>query len=259
MDENTKILIVEDNPQSAEMLRSYFSSKEKTEVVGVIENGEKALDFINSNSVDVCLLDLIMPNLDGVGLLEKCVYQNPVKKPIFIILSVLKNEIMLKKTSELGAKYFMLKPFDLSLLHKRICELINETKMPIQNNAIVGTRSSFPSIDEKITSIFLIIGIPAHIKGYHFLREAIKLVLENETIINRITKELYPKIAERFETTPSKVERAIRHSIEVAWSRGKIENINQVFGYKIYSKNDKPTNGEFIALMADRLALGQIA
>ena len=115
------------------------------------------------------------------------------------------------------------------------------------------------NLEERITNIFLTIGIPAHIKGYHFLREAIKMVVQDNDIINRITKELYPSIAKKFNTTPSKVERAIRHSIDVAWSRGKVENINQLFGYVVYDKNDKPTNGEFIALVADKLSMERIA
>ena len=115
--------------------------------------------------------------------------------------------------------------------------------------------SAVKSLDEKITSVFLSVGIPAHIKGYHFLREAIRMVYYKPELISKITKELYPGIAKRFQTSASKVERAIRHAIEVAWTRGKIENINQIFGYNIYSKNDKPTNGEFIALVADKLIM----
>jgi len=111
------------------------------------------------------------------------------------------------------------------------------------------------SLDDKITNIFITVGIPAHIKGYHFLREAIKMAIDNPEIINNITKKLYPEVAGKFSTTPSKVERAIRHAIEVAWTRGKIENLNALFGYNIYGKNDKPTNGEFIALVADKLLM----
>ena len=153
----------------------------------------------------------------------------------------------------LGAKYFIAKPFDSQNIRSRILDVIRLSR---------GT-DPFPdrpelrrtSLDEKISSVFISIGIPAHIKGYHFLREAVKMVVENPDSINRITKELYPGIARKFTTSSSKVERAIRHAIEVAWTRGKIENINELFGFKVYGKNDKPTNGEFIALIADKLTL----
>ena len=132
--------------------------------------------------------------------------------------------------------------------------------MPARSHTLTpASAAETRSIDEKISSVFITIGIPAHIKGYHFLREAIKMVVENPDIINRITKELYPGIAKRFNTSPSKVERAIRHAIEVAWTRGRIDNINQVFGYNVYNKNDKPTNGEFIALIADKLIIEKSA
>ena len=155
-----------------------------------------------------------------------------------------------------GVDDYMIKPFDRELLYKRVLDLFGMREL-IRKNTAGGIRSR--SLDEQITAIFLSIGIPAHIKGYQYLREAIKLVVHSPEMINQITKRLYPGIAEIFETSPSKVERAIRHAIEVAWTRGRIENINGIFGYNIYTKNDKPTNGEFIALIADRLLLRQTA
>ncbi len=150
----------------------------------------------------------------------------------------------------------MVKPFDLDLLYKRVLDLFDMRQIT-GKYTVPAVKSQ--SLDEKITGVFLTIGIPAHIKGYQYLREAIKLVIKNPDLINSITKELYPGIAERFDTSASKVERAIRHAIEVAWTRGKIENINGIFGYNIYNKNDKPTNGEFIALIADKLIIEQSA
>ena len=150
----------------------------------------------------------------------------------------------------------MNKPFSMDTLYQRLLDFFDLRKLDIQKQpALVRSKS----LDERITSIFLSIGIPAHIKGYQFLKEAIKLVIKKPEIINSITKQLYPSIARNFETSPSKVERAIRHAIEVAWNRGRIENLNTIFGYNIYTKNDKPTNGEFIALIADRLMLEESA
>ena len=161
------------------------------------------------------------------------------------------------KACNLGANYYMVKPLNVESLYKRTLELLG-----LKNGQRLTGSVSVPvakPLDEKITNVFLMVGIPAHIKGYHYLRYGVRLVVENSGIINRITKELYPAIAEHFETTPSKVERAIRHAIDVAWSRGKIENINRIFGFNICTKNDKPTNGEFIALVADKLSMEQSA
>ncbi|MGI6169889.1 MAG: sporulation transcription factor Spo0A, partial [Christensenellales bacterium] len=176
------------------------------------------------------------------------------KEPDVIVLSAMGQEDIVRRVCEYGVKYYMVKPFDLKVLHKRIQEIYGTPDLK-PANPLAQRSAELHSLDEKITSIFLMIGIPAHIKGYQYLREAIRMVMEHANMINRITKDLYPGIARHFDTTPSKVERAIRHAIEVAWTRGKIENINQIFGYNIYNKNDKPTNGEFIALIADRLSM----
>ena len=199
-----------------------------------------------------------MPESDGFLLLESLSTGKYGKMPETIVLSALGNENLIMRTLELGAKYYMVKPFDMDLLYKRLLDLFNMRQVSTPQAATTSTVRS-RSLDEKITSIFLTIGIPAHIKGYQFLREAIKIVIKKPEIINSITKELYPSIAQHFDTSSSKVERAIRHAIEVAWTRGRIENINSIFGYNIYTKNDKPTNGEFIALIADRLLIEQSA
>ena len=152
----------------------------------------------------------------------------------------------------MGAKYYCIKPFDLKTLKERLHDVINPEQA--HSNTFFNGKAN-NQIEEKITNIFITVGIPAHIKGYQFLREAIKLAIANPEIINSITKKLYPTIAEKYDTSASKVERAIRHAIEVAWNRGKIENINNLFGIKVYSSNEKPTNGEFIALVADKMLI----
>jgi two-component system response regulator (stage 0 sporulation protein A) len=175
-------------------------------------------------------------------------------------MSAISDDNMITHACQLGAKYYLLKPFDIDSLYRRITTLMPSAgsimpSPPVVTQAAVQPTQVTRSLDEKITNIFLVIGIPAHIRGYHFLREAIRMVYSDSNLINKITKELYPGIAARFDTSASKVERAIRHAIEVAWTRGKIDNINQFFGYNIYTKNDKPTNGEFIALVADKLIM----
>ena len=171
----------------------------------------------------------------------------------WIMLSAIGQDDFVRRAINMSARYYMVKPIDPDTLYKRIMDMMESTYA--QRSQVCAISPKPQTLDEKIASVFLMIGIPAHIKGYHYLREAVRMVYFEPALCGRITKELYPGIAKRFQTSASKVERAIRHAIEVAWTRGKIENINQIFGYNIYSKNDKPTNGEFIALVADKLIM----
>ena len=166
----------------------------------------------------------------------------------FIVLSALSQDVFINRAITLGADYYLVKPCSAKTLEERIRFLKSGRKESTVDKAI----------EERITNIFITVGIPAHIKGYQFLREAIKMAVDNPEVINSITKQLYPSVAERFSTSASKVERAIRHAIEVAWNRGKIENINSLFGVKVYNHNEKPTNGEFIALVADKMLLESV-
>lgn len=251
-----RLLIVDDNAAQKDHIADYMRKQSDIDVVGTAENAAEALTILRSNQVDAIITDMIMPETDGYYLLEQLASDEFQPSPKVIVLSALGQEPFIRRTFELGARYYMVKPFDLELLYKRVLDLFNMRTIT-SNFTMPPVKSQ--SLDEKITGVFLTIGIPAHIKGYQYLREAIKLVIKNPELINSITKELYPGIAKRFDTSASKVERAIRHAIEVAWTRGKIENINGIFGYNIYSKNDKPTNGEFIALIADKLMMEQSA
>ena len=254
MSERIRLLIAEDNKVLAENLHAYLDAQPEIEIVGVAENAEIALQLVQSTQPTALITDLIMPEADGFLLLEKLASGQFGKMPETIVLSALGSEALITRALELGAKYYMVKPFNMELVYKRLLDLFHMRQVTGSKKLVQSK-----SLDEKITSIFLSIGIPAHIKGYQYLREAIKIVIHTPEMINSITKELYPAIAAHFDTSSSKVERAIRHSIEVAWARGKIENLNAIFGYNIYGKNDKPTNGEFIALIADRLMLEQTA
>ncbi len=249
-----RILLVDDDPQYLAQMRGFFSVQEQVRQVDVATDGRQALEKIRATNYHAVLMDLIMPKLDGLGVLEQLSLTSG-ERPSFIIVSAIRNEGMIRNACTLGAKYFMVKPLDPETLFKRTLDMLAE--VPEGSVALAPLPQQPRTLDEKITSVFLVAGIPAHIKGYHYLREGIRMVYYSPAMINRITKELYPGIAKHFATSPSKVERAIRHAIEVAWTRGKIENINQLFGYNIYSKNDKPTNGEFIALVADKLLMEQ--
>ena len=248
-----RILLADSSTQFQMTVRDYLAAQEGIDRVDVVSDGQAALDALANSRYDILLCDLIMPRMDGFELLERLnggLVKNP---PAAIVISALRQEDMVRQACTLGAKYYMLKPVDPDTLYKRILDLLESSYT--QRSEVHAMSSKPRTLDEKIASVFLMIGIPAHIKGYHYLREAVRMVYFEPALCGRITKELYPGIAKRFQTSASKVERAIRHAIEVAWTRGKIENINQIFGYNIYSKNDKPTNGEFIALVADKLIL----
>lgn len=239
-----RVLIADDNKEYTQMISKELENV--FDIVGIAENGIEAIEMIKHSMPDVILLDIIMPELDGYGVLSNMDYSTCAKKPKIIVISQLVGEAFIMKAMDYGASYYMLKPVKTDILIDRIKELAEDSKQQRKVNK---------GMDEKIANIFLSVGIPAHIKGYQFLREAIKMAIDDPDIINSITKRLYPSIAKLYDTSASKVERAIRHAIEVAWNRGKIENINSIFGIKVYSSNDKPTNGEFIALVADKMLI----
>ncbi|MBP3620049.1 MAG: sporulation transcription factor Spo0A [Clostridia bacterium] len=222
----------------------YFKGNEKFEVVGQSDDGSVAVKDIMSAEPDVVVMEVMLSNKDGFAVMEELKTMKG-KMPKIFFVSHLSHGGFVAKAIQSGASYFMVKPISPENLERRILETF-------YNDSTAGESRQ---LDEKISNIFISIGIPAHIKGYQFLREAVKLAVEEPEIIGSITKKLYPTIAERFETSSSKVERGMRHAIEVAWNRGKIENINNIFGLKIYNRNEKPTNGELIALIADKMLM----
>lgn len=252
---STKIIIVDDNLEASKCLSSDLQKKSNVEVLGICQTADEAFEIIKNQKPDCVITDLILKGVDGFEFLQKL--KDNYSSVKVVVLSALSQDGFIQKSMNMGASYYMIKPYNIDILSKRVEEIVSGSML--DDNASVLTvkadKSQLKALEEKITNIFITVGIPAHIKGYQFLREAIKMAIDNPEIINSITKKLYPSIAEKFETTPSKVERAIRHAIEVAWNRGKIENINTLFGIKVYSNNEKPTNGEFIALVADKMLL----
>ncbi|MDO4543816.1 MAG: sporulation transcription factor Spo0A [Clostridia bacterium] len=247
-----KVLLVDDNTQFTEMMKGYLLTGERIAQVDIAADGKEAMALLHDKRYDVLTLDLIMPNMDGISVLEQLPAACGAEAPAVIVISALRNETMVRRCCSMGARYYMVKPVEPETLYKRIVQMLDSDQV---KGGVMPYAQTPKSFDEKVTAVFLVAGIPAHIKGYHYLREGIRMVYNEPQLINRITKELYPGIAKRFDTSASKVERAIRHAIEVAWTRGKIENLNALFGYNIYGKNDKPTNGEFIALVADKLLM----
>jgi len=251
-----RVMLVDDNAELRRSIREYMAHQEGVCVAAECANGLEALERLGKTQIDVIVLDIIMPQMDGYSFLEELRAQQAGHTAQVIVVSALGRDDFIMRAVELGAKFYMIKPFEPAVLCTRIREVCGlTTPQPEALRPVM--QQAAPSIDEKLAGLFLTIGIPAHIKGYQFLREAVKMVVENPDVINRITKELYPGIGKRFNTSASKVERAIRHAIEVAWSRGRVDTLNKAFGYKVATKEDKPTNGEFIAMIADKLALEQ--
>ena len=254
MREQKLVVIVESegshNGKCGSLLKSYGF-----QVQTCPRDGLKVLQCIKKEQPQVAVLEMFMPNLDALEVMRLLKKEPSSALPRFVVTTSFINPHLEREVMQAGASYCFLLPYDPEMMAERISR-IALTPAAMQEGGVVADR---PDLEVMVTEIIHQIGVPAHIKGYHYLRYAIKLVMEDGSLINRITKELYPRVAEHFDTSASKVERAIRHAIEVAWTRGKIENINALFGFIVYNKNEKPTNGEFIALVADKLAMEQIA
>lgn len=245
-----KVLIVDDNVNYCNEIKAELLRYGLFEVTACYD-GMTALSECARLHSDVMILDLVMPNIDGMEVLKNITEKNMSVNVIAMSLPI--GDEFITGALRAGAKFYMTKPVNVNALKNRILDLYAEKTTYTPPKVKINK-----SLDERLSNIFISVGIPAHIKGYQFLREAIKMAIENPDIINSITKRLYPEVADRFGTTASKVERAIRHAIEVAWNKGKIENINHLFGIKVYTSNDKPTNGEFIALVADKLIVESV-
>ncbi len=253
-----KVLVADDNREFCSILKDYFTNEPEFEVVDICSNGMEVLDVLVKKEVEVLILDLIMPYMDGIGVLEKMDSLNLNPRPKIIILTAFGQESITQKAERLGADYYILKPFNLQVLGDRVRQVARDIRptMEKRNSTTVAVPNRVPkNLEVEVTRIIHEIGVPAHVKGYQYLRAAIMLVTEEVNYLGAVTKELYPTIANKYDTTPSRVERAIRHAIELAWDRGDMDRINKFFGYTINGEKGKPTNSEFIAIIADKLRL----
>ena len=253
MEKKLKVIIADDSTEfgqaCANVLKTYGM-----EVILAAKDGTKLLTEMKAHAPDVVLTDVFMPKLDALGVLAQIDSLNLKQKPMVMIMSSFDNPRLEKETLSAGASYYFLKPFEIEVLAERIIQLTgwrNETGTIKTHGSAVGEAD----LELMVTEIIHQIGVPAHIKGYHYLREAIILAVKNSEIINSVTKQLYPTVAKKHTTTSSRVERAIRHAIEVAWDRGDVDVLNSYFGYTIHNGRGKPTNSEFIAMIADKLRL----
>ena len=255
--EKLKVAIADDNDMMLKMLDDIVESDEDLNVIGMAKDGEEAYELIRDKQPDVVLLDVIMPKVDGLGVLHRVREDAAIKKtPCFIMVSAAGGEQVTEDAFALGADYYIMKPFDKNA----VLSHIKRTGMGRADREKTGQtlEKEIPyelALEADVTNMIHEIGVPAHIKGYQYLRDAIIMSVENREVINSITKVLYPTIAKMNQTTPSRVERAIRHAIEVAWSRGKMDTIDELFGYTINTGKGKPTNSEFIALISDKIRL----
>ena len=244
------VILLESNSAALEQLKTAFNASDDFTVLYAGDDGDEGIKAIYNSKPDLVVVSMFLKGADGYSVMQT------VKKTwanTKIVATGLPNDTVIERVMIEGAAYYLVKPFSIESAMERIREVMLE-KADDMRMAIISKRQPV-TIEEKISEIFISIGIPPHIKGYQYLREGIRLTIERPYIINSVTKELYPSIAETFKTTPSKVERAIRHAIEVAWNRGRIDAINAIFGARIYLGAEKPTNSEFIALVADKLIL----
>lgn len=250
--EKIRVAIADDNREFVGIVKDFLTEQSDIEIAGIGYNGEEILKIIETQEPDIVILDIIMPHLDGIGVLEK-LNTSQLKRPKIIMLTAFGQENITQRVVELGADYYVLKPFNMDVLLNRIRQLAGTLTMPQPTAAVQAIKPH--SIDVEVTNIIREIGIPAHIKGYQYLRDAIMMIVEEIDLLGAVTKVLYPMIAEKYATTPSRVERAIRHAIEVAWGRGNMEMINKIFGYTVKLDKGKPTNSEFMAMIADKLRM----
>lgn len=256
----SKIVVVDSNEKFCEGLKSYFlESRHSLRVVASFGNIIDALDYISDNAVDIVITDIVIPNADGFDLISEIKNLGLGRDIKIVVASALSGEGFIQKAFSMGVSYYMLKPLNYEVLESRLLDIMKEEFINGNTQNIAPTsvysKPKSKQLDERITNIFITVGIPAHIKGYQFLRDSIIWTVRDTEIINAVTKELYPGIAKRYHTTASRVERAIRHAIEVAWQRGDLDTINKLFGYTIQISKGKPTNSEFIAMLADKIRL----
>jgi two-component system response regulator (stage 0 sporulation protein A) len=262
MNNDITVLIADDNIEFGDLLKEYIGQENGLTVAGVARDGIEAIEMIIKTEPDIVILDIIMPNLDGIGVLEKLKLLKLANRPQIVMLTAIGQDTFIQKAISLGADYYIVKPFDIDLLMSRIRQ-VHDSKKPsfvVRNgekpsDVEVETENNNSDLEAKVTSIIREIGVPPHIVGYQYIREAVIHILNSKDTYNAVTKVIYPAVAKKFCTTPQKVERAIRNAIEIAWQRGNPDSMDALFGYNISFNKGKPTNSEFIAMIAEKIKM----
>jgi two-component system response regulator (stage 0 sporulation protein A) len=253
---SNNVVILENNEEFAQQLKIAFESVDEFKVCAVSGNGNVGIEYIDRFQPDIVILNLVLSGVDGFGVLDHI--KNNLPQCHAIVVSSFADDKIINTAIGHGASYYFVKPVSVQNILERVRDISSKKSSEYMVSTEIRDKRRVASLDEKISNIFITIGIPPHIKGYVYLREGIKMAIETPNIINNITKELYPNIAKKFDTTASKVERAIRHAIEVAWNRGRVDAISSIFGVRVYIGSERPTNSEFIALVADKLILEEL-
>lgn len=259
MENQIKVVICDDNSETRQSIRKCFERKQNITVAKELEDGKGAADAMGECGADVLLLDVIMPNLDGIGVLNEIREKNLEKRPVIIMMMESVNDRVSQACIDLGADYFVIKPVDCELLYERISLLCKKGTVKMNDVNLSSDRNAERTLEISVTNTIHAVGVPANIKGYQYLRDAIIMSINDTELINAVTKQLYPKVAEKHKTSPSRVERAIRHAIEVACVRGSGDELYSLFGYTMNNNKGKPTNSEFIAMIADKLRLEMVS
>lgn len=256
MDKHINVVVIDDNQATVSELVEYFKTQSDINVAAYAYDGEEGHELIKMINPDVVILDMIMPKVDGIRLLRLLKADNNITSK-FVMYSVSSSAKYMQLAEDLGINYYLLKPQSCDYIADVVRDVYETSKkIDISNSETAFQISNSKNdLEAYVTECIHELGVPAHIKGYHYIRTAIMMVVENMDLLNYITKQLYPSIAKQYQTTPSRVERAIRHSIEVAWIRGKQETINEIFGYTVHTGKGKPTNSEFIAMVADKIRI----
>ena len=253
------VAIADDNERILDLLGEMIENNKEMKLVGKANNGEDVYTLIKEKQPDVVLLDLIMPKMDGLSVMDTVNRDHDIRKhPSFIIITAVGQERITEDAFNRGANYYIMKPFNNEMLLNRIKTVRRPVRSCEKRNDELSSQVPYireGDLENRVTNLLHEIGIPAHIKGYHYLRDAIMMAVDDMDVLNAITKILYPTVAKKYQTTSSRVERAIRHAIEVAWSRGKLDTLDELFGYTVSNGKGKPTNSEFIALIADTIQL----
>ncbi len=247
MNKIVRVVVVDDNDAVVSSIRRYFKDNEAIKIINILRNGKEALDYLvtNPDLYDLIIMDFVLPQCDGIKILEDMMARKINKK--VVVLSGFKDDYSLRQAHRLGVSYFMLKPVDMSILEQRVLDLAAE--------ASEDTLAKLGKIEAEVSNILHDLGIPAHVRGYNFIRDGVIMIYESEGFVTSLTKEIYPKVASKYNTTPSRVERAIRHAIEISWSRGDIKLMEEIFGNSVDFERSRPTNAEFLSGIADRFKI----
>lgn len=260
MENVIKVIVADDNKEVRESIAAYLSKKRDIDIVEVLPDGACVHEKVNEHGADAVILDVFMPGVDGIGVLKNMAATSSKRSPVVIMMTETVNDSVCAACMGQGADYLMIKPFDMELLYERINLLCRKIPVKKKSGEMSGvSRPSDRTLEISVTNTIHSVGVPANIKGYQYLRDAIIMSINDTELINAVTKQLYPKVAEKHNTSPSRVERAIRHAIEVACVRGNEEELYSLFGYTVNNAKGKPTNSEFIAMIADKLRLEMVS